>query len=133
MSTEVDIFKKQTNRPLTAQEQTFIDALFENGGNVMRANITAGYHPTAPTVRGNKTIQDALIEQTRFYLAANAPKAAKKMVGVLDNPTELGTDKLLEASKQILDRVGVIKKEQLEIEANMPNAVLILPQKNKEE
>lgn len=117
---------------LSDTEKKFIEVLFENGGNVAEAKRESGYAAgTNPLTR--KKIQDAIIEYGRFQLALHTPKAVAKMTGVLDTPTELGNDKLLEASKQILDRVGIVKKEQLEIDNISPNAILILPPKNKED
>jgi hypothetical protein len=58
--------------------------------------------------------------------AANAPKAVLSMTGVLDDPSALGTREKLAASKEILDRVGLVKTEKVEVKADK-SAVLILP------
>lgn len=118
---------------LTEKQQAFIDALLGPAeGNIAEARRLAGYHPSQD-VLSSKKVQDEILDRTRTYLAHNAPRAAFRMTGVLDNPTELGNDKLLEAAKQILDRVGIAKKEQVDIANTTPNAILILPAKQKEE
>lgn len=118
---------------LNPQQKIFLEALFENGGNIAAAKREAGYTSSTNPITISKKLQDAILEEARLQLALNTPKAVSKMVGIFDDPTALGTDKILETAKQILDRVGIVKKEQIELETNMPNAILILPPKNKED
>jgi len=119
---------------LTEKQQAFCDALMDEdiAGNTRLAKLKAGYSPNTTLIL-TPAMKEKMKENAETYLALNAFKAAHKMVGVLDNPTDLGTDKVLEASKQILDRVGITKKEQLEVMNTTPNAVLILPAKQQEE
>lgn len=123
-----------TDDTMTEKQLAFVDALFDEDiqGNTKEAKLKAGYSPNTSLVYSAK-MKDAIIDRAKTYLAMNAPKAAHRMVGVLDNPTELGNDKLLEASKQILDRVGITKIEQMEVMNTTPNAILILPAKQQEE
>jgi len=119
---------------LTDKQLAFCDALLDEdiSGNIRLAKLKAGYSPNT-VLQLTPAMKERMKENAETYLAMNSFKAAYKMVGVLDNPTELGNDKLLEASKQILDRVGITKKEMLEVTNNSPNAILILPAKQKEE
>jgi len=39
----------------------------------------------------------------------------------------------MEAAKQILDRIGIVKKDQLDINMNLKHGMFILPAKNKPE
>ena len=53
------------------------------------------------------------------------------MVGVVSDPTALGNRDRLAASREILDRVGVIKTEKVQVEAS--GGVMILPPKKSED
>jgi len=114
-------------KTLTEQQQIFLEVLFnEAGGDVVVAKRLANYSPTYPTSQVIKTLQDEIIEATKAFLARSGPKAAIKLVGVLDNPTELGIKEVLAASKDILDRIGVSKTEKVDITSN---GIFVLPAK----
>ena len=51
------------------------------------------------------------------------------MVGVLDDPTALGAKNSVAAAKEVLDRIGIVKKEKLEISSEEGNGIFILPAK----
>ena len=47
-----------------------------------------------------------------MYMAQNAPKAAMAMFGALFDPTDLGIRDKMSAAKELLDRVGLVKKQR---------------------
>jgi hypothetical protein len=47
------------------------------------------------------------------------------------DPTELGLREKLSAAKDLLDRVGLVKTEKVQVEAG--NGLMILPPKEKDE
>jgi hypothetical protein len=47
------------------------------------------------------------------------------------DPTELGLREKLSAAKDLLDRVGLVKTEKVQVEAT--NGLMILPPKDKDE
>jgi hypothetical protein len=51
------------------------------------------------------------------------------MVDVLNDPAAMGARNSIAAASQILDRTGLIKKEQIEVN-NTGGAMFILPPKN---
>jgi hypothetical protein len=55
------------------------------------------------------------------------------MINALDEDGSLpGANIRMEAAKQILDRVGLSKKEKLDITAKVQHGVFILPPKNSD-
>jgi hypothetical protein len=66
-------------------------------------------------------------------MAANAPKAVLSMVGVIDDPAAIGNRERLAASQQVLDRVGLSKVEKLNVSAEKPMGLFILPAKNDDD
>lgn len=118
-------------RALTDQQKLFLEVLFEEAkGDVVQAKKLANYHPTYPTSSIIKTLQDEIIEATKTFIARSGPKAALSIVGVMDNPSALGVKEKLAAAKDILDRMGVVKTEKVDITSN---GIFILPSKRVDE
>jgi hypothetical protein len=117
-------------RNLTEQQQLFLEVLFdEAGGDVVTAKHMAGYAKTYPTSQLVKVLEEEIIEATKRFLARSGPKAAKAVVGVMDSPTDLGNKERLMAAKDILDRIGVSKSDNIQLGQN---GIFILPAKRVE-
>ena len=66
------------------------------------------------------------------YLATHSAKAATKMVDMLDEDgTTPHASIRMEAAKQILDRIGIVKKEQMDINMKAMHGLFILPPKEE--
>ena len=121
-----------SKRQLTEKQQKFLDVLFEEArGNLVEAKKLAGYSETQHTGGIVQSLREEILERTNMYLAQNAPRAAMAMVGAIIDPTELGIKEKMTAAKEIMDRVGIIKSEKVQIEAT--GGVMILPPKRKEQ
>ena len=117
-------------RKLTDRQQKFIDALFsEANGSIKDAKIIAGYSPNSNNNEIISALKDEILEATHTYMAGNAPKAAVAMVSSIDDPTQLGIRDRLSASKEILDRIGLVKTEKMQVEAT--GGVMLMPPKDK--
>ena len=88
----------------------------------------AGYSDYTTIQEAVEPIKTELAEAAALYLAGNAPKAAIGLVNVIDAPDSPGAKNKLAAAVQLLDRVGVVKTEKLEVEAS-GSAVVLLPPK----
>ena len=116
-------------RKLTDKQQKFLDVLFdEAGGSVVEAKKLAGYSENNSTTEIVKTLKEEIVEITQLYMARNAPRAAMSLVSGMIDPTELGMKEKLNASKDLLDRIGLVKTEKLQVVAN--NGLMILPPKD---
>lgn len=120
-------------KKLTEKQQAFLDHLFtdEVKGNVQKAKELAGYHPTYSSNLLVESVKDELIEQTNSYLARVAPKAAFKMEGVLDHPSNIGNKEVIAAAKDLLDRAGYAKTEKIDVTSS--SGLFVLPPKKEEE
>ena len=119
-------------RQLTEKQQSFLDALFgEARGNPTEAKKIAGYSATQHTGSIVESLKEEILERTNMYLAGNAPRAAMAMVGALVDPTEMGIKEKMQAAKEVMDRVGIIKSEKVQLEAT--GGVMILPPKKSED
>tara|TARA_A100000172_G_scaffold80311_1_gene69509 strand:+ start:832 stop:1215 length:384 start_codon:yes stop_codon:yes gene_type:complete len=121
--------KKETTE-LTEKQKTFLSVLFgEANGDPRTAAEIAGYAPTSypKVVQG---LKDQIIERAETVLAAHSPKAALSIANAIDDDGSIpGASIRMEAAKQILDRVGVIKKEKIDINAKVAHGIFILPAK----
>lgn len=118
-------------RQLTERQQKFLDVLFDEAhGDVVRAKQLAGYSDNVSTTEIIKGIKEEIMERTQLYMARNAPRAAMSLVSGMVDPTELGLRDKLNAAKDLLDRVGLVKTEKVQVEAT--NGLMILPPKDKE-
>lgn len=119
-------------RQLTEKQQKFLDVLFEEArGSVVEAKKLAGYSPTQYTASIVESLKDEILERTNMYLAQNGPRAAMAMVGALHDPTELGIKEKMQAAKEVMDRIGIIKSEKVQIESM--GGVMLLPPKKSED
>ena len=119
-------------RSLTETQEKFLDALFwEAKGNLKKAGELAGYseHSYPKVVRN---LKQEIISRAENYLATHSAKAASKMVDMLDEDgTTPHANIRMEAAKQILDRIGIVKKDQLDINMKALHGIFILPAKDK--
>ena len=117
----------------TEKQQAFLEALTgEARGNIRQAMTLAGYAKTTKTAEVVRPLQDEIIERASMMLAMNAPKAAFGIIGVLDDPSAMGARNSVAAAREILDRTGIVKKEQIEVKGP-ESGVFILPPKRKDE
>ena len=117
-------------RSLTDTQEKFLDALFgEAQGNPKKAGELAGYSEHSyPKVLRN--LKQEIVSRAENYLAVHSAKAATKMVNMLDEDgTTPHANIRLEAAKQILDRIGVVKKDSLDVNMKVAHGIFILPAK----
>ena len=101
------------SRELTDRQKKFLEVLFDQAnGDVVQAKVLAGYSENSSTTDIVNSLKKEIMEATESYMARNAPRAAVAMVSGVDDPTQLGIRDKLSASKELLDRVGLIKTER---------------------
>ncbi len=72
-----------------------------------------------------------LIELASHILAQSAPKAAIKLVDVMDSEEPIPQASVrLQAAQTILDRIGLGKTERMNIDHKVSGGVFILPEKS---
>lgn len=126
MSTNTSLQK--SNRKLTEKQQSFLDYLIETGGNPKEAAELAGYSGNHYQVI--KSLKHEIVDLASDVLAKEAPSAAFKLVEVLESNKPLPQANVkLQAAQTILDRVGLGKKERLDVNHNVQGGIFILPEK----
>lgn len=114
-----------------AKKQSFIDYLFGVAdGDPEKAKTLAGYPSNLPLRAILRSLSAEVIKEVEAYMAICAYKAFMALNKVMDDPNQLGANHLLNVANSVLDRAGIVKKDKLEIETNLPTALLILPPKD---
>ena len=120
------------NRKLTAKQEKFLDTLGgEAKGDLKEALRLAGYEDTS-YYAVVKSLREQIVDVANTILAHSAPKAAQSLVEVLesDRPIPQANVKL-QAAQTLLDRVGVSKKEHLNVNHNVTGGIFLLPDKKE--
>lgn len=122
------------DKEYTEKQLNFLDAMANDAkGNIRAAMNMAGYSPTTHTKEVVTPLQDELIALANSVLAYNSVKAALGLTGVLDDPTALGAKNAVTAATQVLDRVGIVKKEKLEVSSDTGGLFILPPKKGEED
>ena len=118
---------------LTEKQNAFLEALLlkETRGSIRKAMDLAGYAKTTSINSMVESLGTEIHDRANKILQMNAPKAAWGMVDVLDDPSAMGARNSIAAAAQIMDRTGLVKKEQVEVK-NTGGAMFILPPKNED-
>lgn len=120
-----------TKKKLNERQEALISALVgEANGDLRLAMNIAGYSKNTSIKEAITPIKEEVIEAAQLMVAMNAPRAAAGLTGVITDPSALGARNIVSAAREILDRSGVIKSEQIEVKGP-ENAVFILPPKQE--
>jgi|TARA_R100001224_G_scaffold112779_2_gene96144 phage terminase small subunit len=122
-----------TKRKLTDKQERFLDELLSNGGHVKNAVAAAGYKEQSRSWL-TRSLRDEIIERTRSMLATNSVKAANRIIEGLDADGTVPLNQMdmrLKTAESVLDRVGLGKKQQLEVEGQVMHGIVMLPSKDK--
>jgi hypothetical protein len=117
-------------KKLTEKQEAFLEALCgEAKGNIRGAMSLAGYSENTKISEVVNPLKDEIVERSSLLLAMNAPKATFSMVDVLDDPGQMGARNAVSAATQILDRTGLVKKEQIQVTTDTGGLFILPPKK----
>lgn len=120
-------------KELTDKQAAFLEALLGKArGNIRLAMDMAGYSKTTATSEVVGPLKEQIIDRASMMLALNAPKAAFGIFDVLDDPSALGARNTIAAAREVLDRSGLAKKEQVEVTANAGGMFILPPKTSKD-
>ena len=121
------IMKKE----LTTKQQTFLDNLVETGGDPKEAARLAGYSENGHWQVAH-ALKNEIIDLASNILAQSAPKAAMKLVDIMDSNAPIPQANMrLQAAQTILDRTGLGKQERLDVSHKVEGGLFILPAKEE--
>ena len=119
-------------RKLTEQQQHFLTAL----GGVSKGDLTlalreAGY---ADSSKSNvvDSLKDEIVDVATKILAKSAPRASQKLVEILESDDPIPqVNAKLQAAQTLLDRVGIAKRDKLDVNHTVASGIFIIPQKEE--
>ena len=117
-------------RKLTEQQQTFLSTLATSAkGDINKALNIAGYKETSYYNVIN-SLKEEIVDVATKILAKSAPQASQKLVEILnsDDPIPQVNAKL-QAAQTLLDRVGVAKRDKLDVTHTATSGIFLLPEK----
>ena len=118
-----------TKRELTEKQQSFLTHLVDTKGDAKKAAELAGY--TSHYHHVVKTLKSEILELTQEILANSAPRAAFKVVEIMEStkPVVQAANKL-SAAQTLLDRVGVSKVDKIDINHSVNSGgIFLMPDK----
>ena len=114
-----------SKRELTEKQQSFLEHLVETQGDAKKAAELAGYKSHYHHVV--KTLKTEILELTQEVLANSAPRAAFKLVEIMDSskPVIQANNKLA-AAQTLLDRVGVTKVDKVDVNHTVISGIFLI-------
>ena len=122
---------KTQKRNLTDMQEKFLDVLFaEAKGNPREAARLAGYSENSYS-KVIRNLKKEITELAENHLSTHSAQAANRLITLLDEDgTTPQASIRLAATNSILDRVGIVKKDQLDINMKALHGIFILPAKD---
>ena len=122
---------RSSERDLTEKQQKFLDGLISTGGDPKKAAELAGYAEGSYS-QVIKSLKTEIIELASQILAQSAPKAAIKLVDVMESEQPIPQASVrLQAAQTILDRIGLGKTDRLDVNHTSSGGIFILPAKGE--
>ena len=117
-------------RKLTNKQEIFLNNIIETKGDLKLSAELAGYQGNHYQVI--KSLKQEIVDLASDVLAKEAPTAAFKLVEVLQSNKPLPQANVkVQAAQTILDRVGLGKKERLDINHNVQGGIFYCLKKKR--
>ena len=117
----------QKRKEYSSLQLGFLDALRDpaNRGDLRVCKAVAGYSDNAPIREIIKQLRDEILDISRDILVLHAPKAALTIAAAVDDSTADDMPERTKNAERILDRVGIVRGENLKIDVNVSRIALI--------
>ena len=118
-------------KKLTEKQESFLTNLVTCEGDARKAAELAGYSTGSyPSVV--KALKTEILDMAENILAQSAPKAALKLVNIMDSSDPIPQANIrIQAAQTILDRVGLGKSDRLDVRVRTGGGLFILPAKKE--
>ena len=118
-------------KELTTKQQNFLDNLMTTGGDLKKAAELSGYAKNGHW-QVAKALKHEINDMASGILAQSAPKAAMKLVKIMDSDEPIPQASVrMQAAQTILDRIGLGKKDSLDVNHKVEGGLFILPAKEE--
>ncbi len=123
---------QSSKRKLTEQQETFLSALATTAkGDINLALQEAGYSSTSKS-KVIDSLKHEIVDVATKILAKSAPRASQKLVEILESDDPIPqVNAKLQAAQTLLDRVGVAKRDKVDVNHTVSSGIFIIPQKEE--
>ena len=119
-----------SKRNLTEKQEAFLENVVETRGDLKLAAELAGYSGNHYQII--QSLRQEIVDLASDVLAREAPSAAFKLIELMSTENTVPQANVkVQAAQTILDRVGITKKERLDVNHNVTGGIFILPQKEE--
>jgi hypothetical protein len=119
--------EKQRGKHFTEKQEEFLTLLEENNLDIRKAFELSSYVNFQNAVR---PLKNEILEMTELLMVEEGVNSVRKIVEIRDSDETIpNVAAKLDASKTILDRIGLGKKDKLEISTEENSGLFILPLK----
>ncbi len=121
-------------KELTDKQTKFLELIFlpEYLGKEHQAMLDAGYSENTSLAHVYEGLRKEIIDKADSILVRKVFKSLGAIDSVLDDAAQKGAKTKLEAAAMVLDRIGLSKKDRLELEVKDTNGIFLLPKKEPE-
>ena len=114
-----------TKRNLTEKQETFLENVVETRGDLKLAAELAGYSGNHYQII--QSLRQEIVDLASDVLAREAPSAAFKLIELMSTENTVPQANVkVQAAQTILDRVGITKKERLDVNHNVTGGIMDL-------
>ena len=115
-------------KELTEKQVSFLGYLVETNGDAKLSAELAGYSGNHYQIL--RSLKEEVLELTTDVLAQSAPKAAFKILEMMNTDQTIPQANIkLQAAQTVLDRVGISKSEKLDVNHKTSGGIFIMPEK----
>ena len=126
---EIALLSEKRDRALTEKQTTFLVALVEHEFDINAALKTADY-PACNKMLVFRSLSKEIVKLAESHLLTKAPEAITTLSTLMLSEKSIPQASVkLQAAKEILDRVGIIKKEEVNVNHSHSGGIFILPEK----
>lgn len=116
----------------SSQQELFMEYLFNDPSCMNDTKLAAdkaGYSSQSHS-RLVREVKDEILKRAQTELAMKAPKAVSRLVETLDEDGSIPkAETRLKAAQDVLDRVGIAKKQQVEIDTGNSSPLFFISSK----
>lgn len=118
-------------RNYTDKQLKLLEEYRTNGFDGKAAAISAGYKPDYVST-ALRSLKDELLEVAEMELVSVSGLATKVLRDVMTSPTPvIQANAKLTASNSVLDRVGLGKREKLDVDHKVSGGIFLMPAKQE--
>ena len=119
-------------KELTEKQEAFMQNFMDNGfTDAKQCAINAGYSPKM-ALSVVRSLKDEIMELAEMMMVEDAPRAVLTFREVMESNEGIPqASAKMDAAKTVLDRIGLGKKEKVDVNHNVSGGIFLIPAKQE--